>query len=352
MFEAQPTSVVGKAGTPHGTAVTPDSKAVTLVMAMEAYIRNRRRKLVRSDRQDGSKPEFSAGEEVRVRRAVGFFGNGTLVKDVNQDTLDEVAFARWPAGVKAATLGREHVGALKPLLRFATRKGWCQMPELEAIPQWKPLKDWLAPEDVEDLIAASEASDGEIWAVSAIYGYHLSEVIKLTRGDVNLRAGRVTVQVKSPKGEVYVRTTPILPRARGIFERLLAQPGRPGEQLFHRANGKPLGEQDSAETYIGDRLQAAKSATGITQRFTHRSFRSTMATWMLSATNDGWKTVMTFAGWKTYAMVQAYSSTIQARIVPSVLEFYGFPPSTNLVDWLGLPETPSSDGFRGRLRRP
>ena len=238
---------------------------------------------------------------------------------------------------------------MKAVLRFGARRKWCAPPDFDPVPSSEPLKDILLPFDMERLVAASEEADADLWLFGAVYGHHLSEVVRITGRDVDLRYNRLTVRMKSRRNSVVLRRVRLVPRLLPMFKRLVSKLKDLSEPLFRRLDGSPLGGPSGtqASAYVRRRLQICLVTANVvppTGTFTHRSFRTTMATWMISASGGAMLFVMRYGGWRTLRMVEGYSADQDPEIVPDVLKFLGLPPATDIVSWMKLPSTSPSHG--------
>jgi hypothetical protein len=348
------------AGTILGKRYRYSLKTTSLVLAWEKCIADSAR--IYRERLHGVKPKMglkqaapiyirlkklSPDAEHKLNRVLGYFPDGTTCDQVDQEMVDAVGDRMLGPHCKHATRMRDVVSPIKALLTFAHSRGWCDRPAFESLPMPDPLKDHLTPLQAERLVASSPQCDADLWVFSSCYGHHISELAKAHRSAVDLHYGRFSISVKSKRGKVVIRRNRIFPRVMPILERLLAIPGRPSHPLFRRADGTPLNAPSGkgAGAYVGRRLERCLRMAGIEipGKFTHRSFRTTMATWLLSATRGAMKTVKVFGGWRTLRMVDGYSADIDPALVPDILAFYGLPPDTDLVAWLNAAGARPSD---------
>jgi integrase len=109
-----------------------------------------------------------------------------LVSEIDQNTLDEIARARF-AGVKPGTVVRSLIGPLTAVLHFAAIRKWCDRPEFERPKFDDQRKRWAPRDEAERLIRAAHRLRALIIFL-ILSGARLSEALRLQWPDVELPA--------------------------------------------------------------------------------------------------------------------------------------------------------------------
>lgn len=201
-----------------------------------------------------------------------------LLHEIDEDRLRAYAAARIAAGVLPRTAWHHELGALGRALNVAVRGGLIQRNPLALIrkpPNRQKGFKMLAMDAIDEALAKIRASglpnaarDADIVELSFACSLRLSELARLRRQDVDLKAGRVFVEGKT--GDQHV---PIGARARPVLERILAS-GR--DPLF-----------PSAKT-IGTMTLRWSRRLGLAKNFSTQVLRHSAATAVVRAGVNPW----------------------------------------------------------------
>ena len=176
--------------------------------------------------------------------------SGTRVPDLSRPQLEEFVRALLSDGLSPRSVARS-VASLRGLYRYLQREGQLAASpadDLRAARPWPSLPKYLAPDEVDCLLAQPDTStprglrDRALIEVLYATGLRVSELVGLSAADVNLSAGYLTCTGKGSKQ----RLVPVGDEAAAWIRRYTSE-GRPAlargpstSRLFVNARGGPL----------------------------------------------------------------------------------------------------------------
>lgn len=264
--------------------------------------------------------EHGGGEQRFIKPLHDHFGT-QLLRNIGQHAIDLAAKKILPSAAPA-TLNRQIYTPMSAILRHASKKGWCPVPNLERPKQPKGKIVWLKVEEAERLIDACADHIRPLVIFMLYTGGRAGEVVWLDWSNVNLDMKQVTFP-KTKNGEA--RSVPLHQR---VIEQLLLMSRREGP-VFVTHRGLPYMRPDpvqDADTSAGTRISSAfrsackraglgRISPGKTLRKTEfktsvtpHVCRHTWATWHYQ-TNRDLTTLQQLGGWKSVNMVMRYAHT-------------------------------------------
>ena len=124
-------------------------------------------------------------QKAYVRRLTDYFG-ARMVESIDQAAVDRAVADILPPGSKPSTRRRNLIGPLTAILNHAHRRGYCDRPEFHLPKVPKPKTAFLAPEQVEALIAGAAPHLRPLLTFLVCTGARVSEALDLDWSDVRL----------------------------------------------------------------------------------------------------------------------------------------------------------------------
>jgi len=225
------------------------------------------------------------------------------------------------AGYAKTTIARR-LASLRSFFRFGQREGWAKTNPAKPLRnprKGRSLPHFLAAEEIGRLLAAPPADamgrrDRAILETMYSAGLRVSEVVGLSRGDVDLQAGILRVRGKgrrerlSPVGSYAVRA---LRRWLAVCRLHPREPAGPAAPVFVNRFGRRLTTRSVARM-----LEKYLLATGLDCRTTPHSLRHSFATHLLDRGADI-RSVQELLGHKSLVTTQIYThvSTTALRAI-------------------------------------
>ena len=249
-----------------------------------------------------------------LKKLLPFFG-GLLLKDIKPGLVEAYQQQRLsePSGrtpstlTKPATVNRE-IACLKTIFSKALKNGKADRNPVVGVRQLKENNERdriLSPEEFICLLSHCSAYLKPILKLGYHTGMRISEILKLTWGKVDLKAGFIRLQAEDTK----TREPRSVPLSHDLVEMFQAMPrGLPGVRVFLR-EGKPI---ESIREIFG----AACKRAGI-EDFTFHDFRHTaINNWRLQG-HDYFR-IMAASGHKTMQVFKRYNKVSEQELLALV----------------------------------
>src|SRR5262249_52660369 len=137
-------------------------------------------------------------DAVCLQRLSAWF-RGRLVRDLRHADLVEAAAALYPGGA-AGTRNRHVIGPAAAGIHYAAEQGWCDSRRFQRFrePRRSPRKP--APDTtMQALISATEGHRRLLLSMLYETGLRISDLLRLTEGDLDLSRGAILVHVSKTK---------------------------------------------------------------------------------------------------------------------------------------------------------
>lgn len=273
----------------------------------------------------------SAPTRARLARLVRHFGAAATCDGIGLESLDEACRALLRPGAKPATRLREVLTPARAVLAHAARRGWCQMPTVERVAVSPARTAWLAPGEVERLIAAAAAHLKTLLAFLAGTGARLGEALALRWEDVDLAHARALLrQTKNGRD-----------RAVDLCPRVVAALGGIGHRdgLVFRGRGRGKGRALPGLPYAKRRKQGggqvktgwalACARAGLPGVSPH-TLRHTWATWHYAMRRD-LLALRVEGGWQTASQVERYAKLAPEGMAADMRRWRGELPPVGTI---------------------
>ncbi len=247
------------------------------------------------------------GERRFLKPLIEHFGT-TALAQIDQAAIDRAAKLLCPA-VSSATINRQVYTPVSAVLKFAHKRGLCELRLIERPRQPKGRVRWLTPAEAERLIGECAPHMKPLVIFLLYTGARLSEALYLDWRQVDLHARQVRF-LETKNGED--RGVPLHPR---VFTELAGLEHREGA-VFRRHDGQPYADSRGSGSPIKTGFKAACRRAGIVD-FTPHDCRHTWATWYYAATRDliG---LMELGGWSDERMVRRYAHLNVSHLAASI----------------------------------
>ena len=240
------------------------------------------------------------------------------------DGVDRYVLRRYLAWLQAegyvkASITRR-VSELRSFCRYLVREDILDVNPIRTISSPKipkRLPDYLAPHQVEALLAAPDATDTQgrrdraILEVLYASGLRVSEVVSLNLSNVDLRYGQIRVWGKGGKERLALLGEPAC-RALTLYiedgRPKLIKENRPTNALFLNRLGSRLSTRS-----VSNILDKYAKLAGLGRRVTPHVMRHTFATHLLDGGAD-LRTVQELLGHADLSTTQIYTHVSQARV--------------------------------------
>lgn len=260
---------------------------VAFAAAAESYLRNA--------------GPHSPATLARVRRLLQQIGPRAMLDSIDQQRIDTLARAILRPSSGQATRLREITTPMRAILSHAARRGWCDMPQLEAPPPPPSRTEWLRPAEADALITAVAPHLRPLLVFLIGTGARLGEALALQWPDVDLTHARATLRQTKNGAD---RHLDLCPRVAATLAELPHRIGPVFRTRIGRAY-EPRRVQGGGQIKTG--WASALSAAGLSTRpLTPHSCRHTWATWHATIHRDP-MLLRHEGGWSSLAMVQRYA---------------------------------------------
>jgi integrase len=257
----------------------------------------------------------------RVRRALG----DVALSSIDQDALPRLrsilprlrSIVLRP-GASNATYMRQILTPLRALLRYAARRGWCDMPLFESVPTAAGRTRFLLPDEAERLIAAAAPHLQPLLIFLLCTGARLSEALGLEWRDVDLQGARAIFWADQTKSGRR-RVARLLPRC------VLSLAGVPrlAERVFLAPSTHPYltGRERGYGGQIKTAWRGALRRAGLADLSPH-DLRHTWASWHYALHRDPFA-LKAEGGWSSMALVERYAHLLPAGQESAIRAFWG-----------------------------
>jgi integrase len=249
----------------------------------------------------------------RLRRIVQAIGPRATLAEIDQRRIDQLAGALLRPTSGQATRLREVTTPTRAVLTHAARRGWCDMPMLEAPPPGPPRTEWLTPAEADRLITAAAPHLRPLLVFLIATGARLGEALALQWPDVDLHHARARLRDTKSGAD---RHLDLCPRATAALGTL---PHRVGAVFRTRSRRLPHGSHRPGTAYAdkpqqgggqiktawASALKRANLATPA-RRLTPHTCRHTWATWHAAIHRDP-LLLRHDGGWSSLDLVQRYA---------------------------------------------
>jgi integrase len=250
----------------YGT-LTP-ARPVTVRQAADDLIAGMIDGTVRNRSGDIYKPSVIRGYRAQLTRHVVPEFGGMRLDALRRADVQGLCNRLVAEGASPSTV-RNAIMPLRVLYRRALRAGQVTVSPLEhlELPAVRGVRDRVAsPEEAGSLLAALPAGDRAVWATALYAGLRLGELKALRVGDVDLDAGRISVErswdaqegVIEPKSRSARRRVPIAEELRAHLAEHLLRSGRRRGLIFGRSETLPF-----AHVSLRDRALRAWAHAGL-----------------------------------------------------------------------------------------
>jgi integrase len=268
----------------HGTR-----PVVTVATAAESYLVNA--------------GPHSAATMARIGRLMVALGPRAVLAEIDQRRIDTLAAAILRPTSGQTTRLREITTPIRAILTHAARRGWCDMPALEAPPPAPPRTEWLTPTEADALEAAATAHLRPLVVFLISTGARLGEALRLEWPDVDLAHARARLRLTKSGRD---RQCDLCPRAVAALEAL---PHRIGAvfrtRAGHRYEPKRVQGGGQIKTAWATALRRAGLATPGRTLSPH-TLRHTWATWHATIHRDP-QLLRYEGGWASLTLVDRYA---------------------------------------------
>lgn len=249
----------------------------------------------------------------RILRAVG----NPKLDEVDQSTITKARHAMLRRDAKPATVLRNLIVPLKAVMVHARRRGWCDMPILDAPRQAAAGRtNYLLPEEAERLIDAAPAHLKPLLIFLLSTGARMSEALELEWRDVDLQGRRAILwRTKGRKR----RDADLPPRAVIALAQL---PHRKGEVFLthYRQPYRSTDRQGGGQ--IKTAWKASLRRAGLDPELTPHDLRHTWASWHYAAHRD-LLALKADGGWSSVTLVERYAHLLPAGNEDAIRRFRG-----------------------------
>lgn len=255
-----------------------------------------------------------------LRRIRDALPAGALLSQITQDTLPQLRRRALRPGAADATYVREILTPLRALLRFAARRGWCDMPFFETPRQAEGRTRCLLPDEAERLIAAAAPHIKPLLLFLIGTGARMSEATELDWRDVDLVGARA-IFWRTKNGRRRVAALP--PR---VVVALANLPHRDGA-VFRSPRGAYA---DRGRTYGGQIKKAWHGAIGraeLDPDLTPHDLRHTWASWQWALSRD-LIALREAGGWSSVLLVERYAHLLPGGQEAAIRAFLGHQAGT------------------------
>lgn len=249
----------------------------------------------------------TGGEARFLGPIISYFGPDTLLKDIDQATVNKAARAIYP-DAQPATINRQLITPISAVMRMAADNRLCEPSRLRRLPGDKRRLRWLTPEEVERLF--DEISEPRFKAIVAFLlgtGARPSEAFKLDVKDLHL----------DTREAWFADTKTDMPRMVRFPERTLhylrAADLPSSGHVFLTPKGAPYKERDNRGGQIKNGFDAARIRAGLDADVTPYVLRHTWATWFYASTKS-FGDLMDLGGWKKADTANRYRKIAPANL--------------------------------------
>jgi integrase len=264
-------------------------------------------------------------EKRRLQRLLLALGDVRL-SEVDQDAVTRLRESMLRPEAKPGTIAREITTPINAILRHANKRGWCEIPAIEAPRPSQGRTAFMMPDEAERLIVAASDHIKPLLVFLISTGARMSEGLYLEWRDVDLAGGRAIFWADRTKSGRR-RNAEIPPRAVIAIANL---PHRDG-MIFRRPDGRPY--EDTAGRYGGQIKTAWRGAirrAGLRDELTPHACRHTWASWHYALHKDLLRLKME-GGWSTTAMIERYAHLMNEGYQNDIRRFLGLPASDEAV---------------------
>jgi integrase len=249
----------------------------------------------------------------RLRRLVLAIGAKALVTEIDQGRIDQLATKLLRPGSAQSTRLREVTTPIRAILTHAARRGWCDLPMLEAPKPPPPRTEWLRPAEADALIEAAAPHLRPLLTFLIATGARLGEALALAWPDVDLPHARATLRDTKSGAD---RHLDLCPRALAALQ---SQPHRIGTVFRTRAGHAYRPKTVQGGGQIKTAWATALRTAGLAGRpITPHTCRHTWATWHAAIHRDP-LLLRHEGGWSSLAMVQRYAHLAPRTMVAEMV---------------------------------
>jgi len=259
----------------------------------------------------------SDSEKRRLSRIRDALGGDTHLSSIDQDTAVRLRRTMLRSGNSDSTYGREVITPLRALLRHAARRGWCDLPILDAPSEPPGRTLFMTPDEAGRLIEAAAPHLRPLLVFLIGTGARLTEALELEWRDVDL-AGARCIMWRTKNGHRRVVALP------ACVVLALANLGHRDGRVFRHDRGEYPGRDRGYGGQIKTAWQTAIRRASLDPELTPHACRHTFATWHWALHRD-LIALREAGGWSTVRMIERYAHLINEGYQESIRQFLGIP---------------------------